>query len=295
VYDLTMIAFHGKRKPGTLRNLLSDVLGVVSANLPAGAARSFARYDFTQVHATIMGMEVDVQDGQCFGRWFRENRKKKVPIHVGRLHDTAQQMVRERGDRLFTIRFGGFREIHCTCASDHHVALGEWACASGSGTSEEFHSCDRTGYDGSFYTTTGPVMVTGWPVNGPDEVDAFPHSLHAFRQSLEHAGFSDKYHYGRDHRNAHWRDDDCFIKIGTFVSPPGEEERSAIDAAVRDYLSSRKPVTVDIAADDVAIMLYDDPSLSAGHVLDRVTLRQFLDDPRTVETMLGRVVKQRAG
>lgn len=294
MYDLTMLAFHGKRKPPTLQKLLSDVLGAVMANLPISIAWSFAAYQLAQMHATIIGMEVDVRNGRCFGRWFSENWKEERPIDVDRLHAVVRRLISDRGNRLFTIRFGGFPGFHCSCAKDHPEGLDGWLCASGT-ASEGFHSCDRTGYDGSFYTTPGPVMITGWPVNSPDELDAFPHSLYDFRRSLEDAGFSDKYHYGNDQQRAHWKDDDFFIKIGTFACPPSKEQREAIDAAVRDYLSNRKPMSVDVTADDVSIVLYDDPSLDESHVRDRVTLKQFLDEPTTVKNMYEIVLQQRAG
>jgi len=292
MYDITMIAFHGKRKPPTLQKLLSDVLGAVTANLPTSIAWSFAAYNLTQMHATIIGMEVDIHNGRCFGRWFNKNWNEKRLINIDRLHTVLRQLISDRGNRLLTIRFGGFSEIHCKCIEDHPEALNGWLCASGTGASEEFHSCDRTGYDGSFYTTPGPLMITGWPVNNPDELDAFPHNLYDLRRSLEEAGFSDKYHYGKDQQYAHWKDDDCFIKIGTFCCPPSKEQRGAIDAAVRDYLSNRKPVAVDITPDDISIVLYDDPSLDESHIRDCVTLKQFFEKPTTVKKMFELIIQQ---
>lgn len=288
-----MIAFHGKQKPPILQNLLAEVLDVVMAELPTSIASSFEKYDFAQMHGTMVGMEVIVRDDQCFGRWFKDNWKEDRPINIDRLHAVMQQLVRERGDRLFTIRFAGFPKFHCKCRETRSEAINGWLCASGTDTSPVFHSCDRTGYDGSFYATPGPVMITGWPVNSPVEPGAFPHTLYDFRRSVEAAGFSDKYHYECDHKDAHWKDDDCFIKIGKFASPTTPEQRDAIDAALRAYLSNRKPVTVDITADDVSIVLYDDPSLHLNHVKKRVNLKQFLDDPQEVERMYKAVKEQR--
>ncbi len=287
--NVTMAAFYGKDKPKELQELIFDVSGIVAGNLPSSISWAFKSYSFSQIHATIIGMEVDVIQNQCYGNWFQENFQKYNKIKIKKLQKKLNKINKSLGDNpLFTIRFGGFPESHCECMNKHPKALQDWPCESSlmkSGISI-FHSCDRAPYDGSFYMySPGPIMITGWPISSPDQLESFPHNLYKFRQSLENAGFSDKYHYSKDHKFGHWKDDDCFIRIGTFSHPLKAEQHKAIEVAVRDYLSKRKPITVDITVDDISIILYDDPSLDEKSIKGRVSLNEFLNDCTTVKQL----------
>ena len=277
--NVTMVAFHGNAKPKPLEKLLQDVLGAITANLPPSLTWAFKSYSFAQIHATIIGMEVDVVDGRFYSRWFRKNRGQEQLIDIDRLREKVKQDIRD--NRLFTIRFGGFPEAYCKCKDDPQ-ARETWSCAS---SPSGFHSCDRSTYEGSFYAfSPGPLVITGWPVCGPRELETFPHRLYEFRQSVEEAGFLDKYH---SDEKPHWKDDDCFMRVGTFSGVLPYEQLRATEKAVRDYLSNRKPVAVDVTVDDVSILLYDDPSLEEGHVKQCVPLANFLEDPSAVKRLYG--------
>jgi hypothetical protein len=291
-FNITMVAFYGKNKPKELEELLFDIGGIVAANLPSSISQAFKSYSFPQIHATIIGMEVDVIHNQCYGHWFKENFKEDRIINIDRLQNILQEFVQRRGDNLFTIRFGGFPESHCQCKKKHPDVLHDWLCKSSQSESgiSIFHSCDRAPYEGSFYMyPPGPLIITGWPISSPDELENFPHNLYDLRKSLEEAGLSDKYHYPENHEFGHWKDDDCFIRIGTFSHPLRAEQRKAIEAAVRNYLSERKPITVDITVNDISIILYDDPSLDEKSIRGRVSLKKFLDRPEKVKQLYDKV------
>jgi hypothetical protein len=132
-------------------------------------------------------------------------------------------------------------------------------------------------------------MITGWPVARFDEPNSFTHGLYEFRQSLEQAGFADKYHHDTHHENAHWKNDDCFIRIGTFREPIPCEQLRDIQQAMRMFLSNMKPVVVDIAPADVSIVWYADPSLEDRHVIARIPLPMFVDDPSCLKRLYGAV------
>jgi len=293
--NVTMVAFHGKTKPEALKELLREVLNTVTSSLPTSLSWSFRSYDFTQMHATVIGMEADVADGQLYGRWFQKNKHDSRLIDINCLHASFKNLVHP-DKPLFTIRFGGFPEAYCKCKKQHPHACDDWPCASALDVLDVFHSCDRTSYQGSFYAfSPGPVMITGWPIEGPNELHTFPHSLYQFRQSVEQCGLADKYHYHHDHENGHWKDDDCFIRIGSFLGPLPPDQFCATENAVRAFLSNRKPVVIDMTVDDVSIVLYDNPSLEEQYVRERVPLATFLSDPCTLKEVYNTFLKQSGG
>ena len=283
--NVTMVAFHGQAKPQPLQKLLLDVLGAMSASVPASLSWWFRSYDFAQMHGTMIGMEVDVTDGRLDGHWLRANKGEVREIDIDGLHSSLKSLVRP-GKPLFSVRFGGFSEAYCKCKDEHPDACTQWRCESVSQSADVFHSCDRTPYEGSFYAfAPGPAMITGWPTDGPDHLDTFPHSLYEFRCSLEQCGLADSYHYHQDHIRRHWKDDDCYIRIGTFVGPAPAEQFRATENAVRSFLSNRKPVVIDLTVNDVSFVLYDDPSLLSRHVKRQVRLKEFLKNPSSVKEL----------
>jgi hypothetical protein len=293
--NVTMVAFHGTKKPEPLNKLLCDVLGALSSNLPSNLSWSFGTYSVNQMHATIIGMEADVVDRRLYSRWFQKNKRESREIDIDRLHEVLKGLVHS-GEQLFTIRFGGFPESYCKCKDEHRSACHDWPCASAPAELGVFHSCDRSPYQGSFYAfAPGPIMITGWPIAGPGKLECFPHSLYKFRQSLEQAGLVDKYHYHQKHDNAHWKDDDCFIRVGTFRGPIPIEQLRATQQAMRTFLSSMKPVAVDVTVADVSIVLYADPSLEEQYVRKRVPLSEFLENPSCLKRLYDALLQQANG
>jgi hypothetical protein len=266
--NLTLVAFHGPHKPAALKKLLSEVLSALPSSY------DFERYTMDQMHATLIGMETDLVDGRLYGRWFKTNRQALREVSVEQLHRVITDFV-AANEPLFAIRFGGFRERYCTCRADRPDACDDWSCSTGA----LFHSCDRTPYEGSFYAVApGPAVITGWPV-------AFTHRLYEFRRSLEQAGLADKYHYDAPHEKAHWKNDDCFIRIGTFREPLPVETLREIQHGMRTFFANMEPVVVDLTPADVAIVSYLNPSLREQDVLARIPLPAFLDDPASLRRL----------
>lgn len=273
--NLTLVAFHGEQKPEPLGTLLREVQSGLGTS-----SRAFERYTLSQMHATLLGLEADEIDGRLYGRWLRKNRHKLREINVDRLHRVLTEFV-TAGGPLFTIRFGGFPECFCTCRTERPDACGQWSCATSPPELGVFHSCDRTPYEGSFYALApGPAVITGWPV-------PFTHGLYEFRRSMEQAGFADKYHYGPHHEKAHWKDDDCFIRVGTFSEPIPIEALRDIQQRMRTFFSNMEPVVVDITPADVAIVAYVNPSLRESDVIGRIPLPMFVNDPASLKRLCG--------
>ena len=276
--NVSMIAFHSDKKPEPLKELLNDVFGIIYANLPPSAAWSFTPYDFSQIHSTIIGMEAKSYEEIIFGYWFKKISEEIKEIDIDVLHELVSRYFKKK--LLRTVRFCGYRKAHCSCQEQENPDRKgeEFECK----TSEaEFHSCDRTPYEGSFYAfSSGPVMITGWPIESHGQKNKFPHNLFEFRYEASLAGFLHKFHGAI---KLHWRDDDCYLRIGSFTSEVAKEQLAATVSAVRDYLSKRKPVTIDLTTKNVEIVQYINPAMKDEHITARYTLQEFIKDPSRVK------------
>ncbi len=282
--NISMVAFHGTPKPASLQLLLTDLYDQLAGALGSSCTSVFEPYGPEQIHATLIGMEANVDNYQFFSYWFSRNRSgEKRLLHVAHLREIVERATCRAP--MFTIRFGGFRKAHCTCVAKSAEG---WNCAT---SGAEFHSCDRSAYDGSFYGFShGPVLLTGWPVQSSTELEVFPHLLYNFRLAAEQAGFLDKYH---SEDRPHWMDDDCYLKLGFFRKEITEDQLINVEEAVREYLRNRGPVTVDLRVEDVSIVLYKDPSLKKKDVIDKVSLADFISDHRKVELLYDRLLRMK--
>jgi hypothetical protein len=275
--NITMAAFHGRKKPLPLENLIRMIRDRLDFLLTGSSIKDyFIPSDTYRIHVTIIGMESDFIHGSFYGHWFRENQKKKVKVNIQLFTEILRDVLksgkpgsRQKDNPLFTIRFGGFRKAYCTCADD---AFQGWECPTGSG---EFHSCGRSPFEGSFYAyAPGPVVMTGWPVSPLGTRNGFPHSLSLFRRRFEKAGFLDKYH-----SDAHpqWMNDDCHLKLG-LLSKEIETLPAIIDE-MRNFFSAIEPVFIDIFPRDIDIILYHDTSLAEESVIQKLPLTGAVEDP----------------
>ncbi len=113
--------------------------------------------------------------------------------------------------------------------------------------------------------------------------------LYELRRCAEDAGFLDKYH-GDD--KPHWKDDDFFLRLGTFADNLSNNQLHSIESSIRDYLAGRQPVAVEVGVRDISILLYDSPSLEEEHVRGRVPLAAFLRDHSSVSRLYRQLVEQ---
>jgi hypothetical protein len=131
-------------------------------------------------------------------------------------------------------------------------------------------------------------MLTGWPVGGPLHLQTFTHDLYEFRFAAEDAGLLDKYH---SDDKPHWKDDDFFMRLGTFSRDIGPDQLSAIQESMREFLAARQPIAVEVNVRDVSIVLYDHSSLKKEHVRARIPLTAFLEDYSHVDRLYHRIAE----
>jgi hypothetical protein len=270
--NITCVAFHGKKTPAILESFITSCLHELRNNLGSCFTEVFIPYTPYQIHATIIGLEVDVIDGKLYSHWAINNtRGKHQPVTIDALITTLSRF----GDTPLIIRFCGYAEARCSCTGEEYK---EWDCPTSKG---EFHSCGRTGYEGSFYGfSPGPAVITGWPVVSPRSITSFPHTIFSFRKECENAGFLDKYH---SDSHPYWRDDDCYIKIGSFTRKI--EDLPEVTERMRNFLAIRDPVILELSPEQVEIILYQDTSLSEISIIKKLPLIQAIKKPDSLKQM----------
>jgi len=265
--NVTLVAFLGDNKPRILNDILDEIFDLLPKD-----PNEFVTYKKEQIHATIIGMEAVVIGGKLYNANFLNKNGQLRKMNVKGLFEIIQAIAMSR-DPLFTIRFGGFTKGQCTCTG---FDLQDWDCKT---SNSEFHSYGRSAYEGSFYAfSPGPAMLTGWPVVVNKDLSKFPRYLYGFRRAAEESGYLDSYH---SNDKPHWKDDDCYIRLGTFGALPATKNNSIVQN-VRDFLSQRKPATVDIGLQDLSIVCYKDTSLTNKRYWPLVDV---LGNPNFVESL----------
>jgi hypothetical protein len=218
----TLVAWYGPKRD-ELRDVVLDVQRVLEAEFSS----AFESYAIDQVHLTITGLE-SLTDGS--GTW-NENFLSLRGEH--REPSAAALLEFLRGtDRLpMKIRVGGFE-----AGIDQGF------------TSRGLHPSER-----SFGLRGAIAVVMGWPWH---ESSVSP-GLDRLRRDLQTAGVLHKYHaHDTD------EDNDAYFVVGRVVLDPTDAaRREAALRKVRDLLSRRAPVEIEIDQQDLAFVSYVDTRL----------------------------------
>jgi hypothetical protein len=276
--NVTLVAFHGDRKPDQLNKLLVDTLRQIkmaleSIGLPSTQFSSvFKPYGMGHMHATLLGLELIRIGDAIFTANFLNNNGVLREMQPALLLDFCRSIADSRNP-LFTIRFGGFRKAHCACTG---FDLYEWDCPTGK---SEFHAFNRSAYEGTFYAfSPGAVMLTGWPIRLNDHT-SFTRQVYGFRRAAENCGFLDKYHSSE---KPYWKDDDFYLRLGTLTRFPSNKLDSLLEK-VRDFLSSMPPLCVDVRIEHVSFVYYREANLK--DIIREIPLVDVLDDPTLIKSL----------
>jgi hypothetical protein len=227
-------------------------------------------------HGTVLGLEQVAVGSRLYNANFLNNRGE---LKQQDLHGLASLLPAASKDGvIFRARFGGFRPAHCKCSGSSTSA---WRC---SDPDAEFHSCDRTPYEGSVYMyADGPAMMTGWPYDGPN----YPRSLFGLRLAAEGFGLLDKYH---GVEISHWKDDDFYIGLGRIGKVP-RTVLNDVEERVRGWMSQQPPVECDVRLEDLSFVLYRNSGLEPGkgHILEMHSVTSVMNDLSLLDRMERRV------
>ena len=262
--NITLVALLADNGLPELAGLVGELVKILGQ-----APDAFCGYETSQMHATVLGMEVIMVGGVLCNAHFLNNNGRLRPVDYPRLLHLLDVVVSTRNP-VFRIRFGGFRKAHCDCTG---LDLCDWKCPSGN---SEFHAFNRSAYEASFFSgSKGEVMLTGWPV-ARDSVDSFPRDLYLLRRAAEDCGYLAKAH---TNEKPYWKDDDFHLRLGTFdFNKCTTGQLQSVVGRVRDYLASRPPMVVDVGLDDLFIVHYEKPTLH--RCLAKLPLGEVLRNPQ---------------
>lgn len=202
----------------------------------------FQPYRMDQVHATLVSLE-EVQCSSEVNLNFERYRGQRRYMDILGLLD----FIRAESSFPFQVQIGGFRD------QDYL-----------------FVSQGQRPYKRSFSVIGDKVVVIGWPVRREAleldeastlhltrEEDVYPNALEEIRRSLQRFNVLHTYH-----RVDTDIDNDFYLRIG-LVSylPLDDPRREQVEQDMRQFLSARKPVILDVTLSDVFIVSFEDNTL----------------------------------
>jgi hypothetical protein len=202
----------------------------------------FHPYGMDQVHATLVSLE-EVHGFSELNLNFERYRGQHQRMDFHGLLD----FIRTESSFPFQIQIGGFRD------QDY-----------------PFVSQEQRPYKRSFSVIGDKVVVIGWPIrrealelyetNTPrsgQEEYGYPNTLEEIRRSLQRFNVLHTYH-----RADTDIDNDFYFRIG--LAPHllfDDPRREQVEQSLRQFLSVRKPVILDVTLSDVFIVSFDDNKL----------------------------------
>jgi len=226
--DLTLVCHYGvKPEP------LADLLGRLVRLLQHRWGSAFEPYSLRQMHATLIGLELDLVDGARVNRWFSRHRGEQRAPDAERL----AELLETTPCLPFRARFGGF-------SAD---------------ASYPFTSRGQHPYQRMFQLQGDQVVLMGWP----EHAGTFPQTLAELRHAFEAGQVLHKYHTdpAQDH------DNDLFLVLG-HLDPsrlPTPRSVGAVELEARELLEHH-PTWVDVDRDALTLVRYSDPRLPEGLV-----------------------------
>lgn len=223
---VSLVAYYGN-KPLELQQLISELQQLLKDNF----ATNFIPYDLRQVHATIIGCEgVKIESG-IINQWFYSLRNEIRYIdYEGLLNYFLTSNVLP-----LNICFGGYQPH----------------------TDYQFLSRDRHPAKRSFQLQTAkdntliPIVI-GWSL----QEQTITSDIDKIRRELQQFNCLHKYH-----KNPDDVDNDVYLRLGTIVGFT-PEIIAAIQQKVNYYLQHQQPTIVSLSKDNLAIVKYQNLSLS---------------------------------
>lgn len=233
----TLIAFYGP-KPARLAKVIADCQSIIAGDL----GQAFEPFAIAQVHATLLGLE-RVPGTVKTNLNFVSYRNLRREMDVAGLAD----FLHSGGHFPLQVQIGGFH--------DRDYA---------------FTSQGRRPYERSFWIAGDKAVLMGWPIRGhpmpleePSSLDLIHESriysdaLDRIRQAAQSFNILHKYHRGPADV-----DNDLYLTLGRLEpSRSSEEMKRATANKVREFLSSSQPCLLEISAQDLHLVAYEDESL----------------------------------
>jgi hypothetical protein len=255
----TLVSLYDK-KPDDLLTLIQESQTIISEMLGV----HFAAYNIEQIHATIVGLERrEDKPSQYYNRNFWRLRQHNAVMDLkGFLN-----FLRLYNHFPLKIQIAGFQNRQYS-----------------------FTSRCETPYKRSFTIQGENVVIMGWPIHIKSqriafsftnelfsETQLYPKTLDNLRRTAQDFNILHAYH-----REPTAVDNDFYFRIGMLRDPAALRIDVVNDVShrVREYLSRRSPVVVEIRHSDLYVVTYRDERLPKG------TPCYALDDVQVTEEFL---------
>lgn len=233
----TIVALYGQ-KIGPLAELLKTI----QDKLSEVKGIKFNKYDLSQIHATLIGLEEE-PDKPNVNRNFLRKRKEEVQMGISGF----REYLRSSSELPFQIQIGGFKD------RDY-----------------PFTSRSQRPYKRSFSIEGDKAVIMGWPIRGKpledldiypiqliQESRLYPNTLDILRRNAQRFRILHAYH-----ASATDVDNDLYLRIGLFGNVDQAKVRSEeIQKNLRDFLSNMSPIILNIELKDLKVVSYEDETL----------------------------------
>jgi hypothetical protein len=236
----TIVALYGEKSSDLTAFLMTCQNAVVKL-----LGSRFRKYDIDQVHATVVGLERDESQPDCFNnRNYLVYRKAQVNMDFRGL----LAYLRSSPNIPFQVQLGGFY--------DHDYS---------------FVSRGGRPYNRSFSVQDRNVVIVGWPVRGMftenphsmpwtpvQQANSYPNILDNLRKGVQRYGVLHSYHQRPDDF-----DNDLFFRIGMVDNPVSLEpdKRAYLHNIIRGMLSEFSPLVLNIDMSSLFVAFYDSVEL----------------------------------
>jgi hypothetical protein len=220
--ELTIVSHYGG-KSDNLTSLIKMIQDKLSENLLS----SFRPYEISQVHGTIIGLEVTETTNGFVSKWYLENKKKEKPIDFERLIAFLKDDIRN-----IVIKIGGYQL---------HKEYG-------------FQSRNQHPYNRVFSFQGEIAVAMGWPIINIED-DTYTDSLYQLRKDFEKINFCHKWHKDE------YKDNDFFFVLGR-IEPTGINSSllQRTSAELRNILSGIDERIV-VGQESLSVIAYLDEQL----------------------------------
>jgi hypothetical protein len=252
----TLVSLIGK-KPDALVGLLNASQAIIREDL----GEYFEAYAIDQIHATIIGLErIEDTPAHHYNRNFWRLRQHKAVMDL----QGYLKFLRLSDHFPLKIQIAGFQNRQYPFTSRGEIP-----------------------YRRSFTIQGNNVVIMGWPLHKKSQSNAvssvndnfsesqlYPNTLDHLRRTAQRFNILHAYH---------WKptavDNDFYFRIGLLRNPAALsiDLMNELSHRVREYLSQRSPVVVEISHSDLCIAVYTDERLPQGtpcYSLDRVQITE---------------------
>jgi len=236
MHQLSLVAFYGKKDKRLL-----DLIGECQKRVGAVRGIRFQPYDVRQIHGTIVCLARRV--GTMVNLNMSKYRHRQADMDFAGLLN----FIRMGGRFPFQVQIGGFQNRDYAFTSE-----------------------GKRPYERSFQAKGGRIVLIGWPVRGCpllaaelgtmdliQEARIYPNALDDIRRALQAFNILHRYHSSITDT-----DNDFYFRIG-ILDPTSvtSESLGKLQEDVRAYLSSIRPIILEVGIADLYVACYENEEL----------------------------------